>query len=89
MRSSQITHLQSVITSSPSQGVQLTDNDHQVCRRLKQVCDIVNHNDDIKNEITSMQLFGKYELQWLYGHPDGISFLVDFIIHSILNADYL
>lgn len=44
----------------------------------------------LRNELEAMTVLGKHELQWLYGTPQGIEYLVNgFVDRAILQGDYI
>lgn len=49
-----------------------------------------NLGERYMEEIGEMERLGKHELQWLYGHPEGLSYLSKtFLPMSIMRQDFL
>ncbi|CAN8073153.1 unnamed protein product [Agarophyton chilense] len=72
-----------------SNGETLTERDVAIIRGLQRNHKVFCENVHYANELKAMKQIGKYELQWLYGHPSGTDFLQDFILDAILHGDYI
>lgn len=69
-------------------GESLTKNDEAILRSLEKQT-LITRNVRYMVEISRMRTYGKYELQWLFGHEDGPRFLSEtFIPNAILHGDY-
>lgn len=48
----------------------------------------LNGNNEYEEELIEMETMGKYELQWLYGHPAGISYVSSTFIPQVIMQGY-
>lgn len=69
-------------------GEPLTARDETILEGLKQRNSRVREDVRYVQETNAMKELGKFELQWLYGHHEGISFFRRFLLKLILQADY-
>lgn len=69
-------------------GETLSKNDEAILRGLEKQT-VITRNVGYQVEMSCMRTYGKYELQWLFGHEDGPRFLSEtFIPNAILHGDY-
>lgn len=70
-------------------GETLTNRDTAILSGLLRNDHMIREDVRFTEELQSMTTMGKYELQWLYGHEEGTSFLQTFVLNAILQGDYL
>lgn len=89
LRASQIKRLDSEFSIGLC-GESLTARDNAVVASLRKTVDRSNLDESFMEEIGEMERLGKHELQWLYGHPEGLSYLSKtFLPMAILRGDFL
>lgn len=69
-------------------GVPLSNNDKRIWRSLIRDSEQAL-STEFRQEIEKMASLGKYELQWLYGHPNGMDYFSRFVERAIIRHDYL
>lgn len=71
-------------------GEPLTSRDAVILNNLARNNSLIRNDERYMQEVEQMRKLGKYELQWLYGHADGVRFFSEtFMLDAILHADYL
>lgn len=71
-------------------GEPLTGRDDAILNGLSRNNNLVRDDQRYSTEVQQMRKLGKYELQWLYGHADGVKYFSEkFLLDAILHGDYL
>ncbi len=69
-------------------GEPLSNRDNALMETIRSRLIGLGRLDDYERELTELERIGKHELQYLYGHPDGITFLAErFIPQEVLRSN--
>ena len=71
-------------------GESFTTRDKSLVETIRRRLRALNCLGQYEKELVTMEKEGKYELQWLYGHPQGLSYLSStFVPRAIMRQDFL
>ena len=87
LRATQIQGLASVIGLCSEE---FSTNDERIRRTMLQRIAHLPNSKLYQRELNAMSELGKHEIQWLYGHPEGLAYLSrTFLPDAILHRDYI
>lgn len=70
-------------------GTPLTKNDWTTLNRVTKKVVQPHRRESLRYELQQMPVLGKFELQCLYAHPQGTSYLSTFVEEAIVRGDYI
>ena len=71
-------------------GEPLSNRDVSLMNTIRERLRGLGRLQDFEPELSKLEFIGKHELQFLYGHPDGINFLAStFIPQEVLRSNAL
>lgn len=70
-------------------GIPFTKNDWTTLNRVANKVVQPHRRESLRYELQQMPVLGKFELQCLYAHPQGTSYLSTFVEQAIVRGDYI